>query len=74
MSATIMHRPRYQGTGRAQSLVGWAVVIAIHLLILWALVTGTARRSLETIKKKPLEAAVIQEVIIPPAPPPPPPP
>ena len=73
MSATTMHRRRYQGTDPTRRLVGWAVVIAIHLLVLWALVSGTARRGLELIKK-PLEAAVIQEVIIPPPPPPPPPP
>jgi protein TonB len=46
-------------------------VILVHAIVLWALVTGTARRGLEIIKK-PLEAAVIQEVIIPPPPPPPP--
>ena len=52
---------------------GLAVVAVLHLLLLWALVSGTARRGLE-ILKKPLEAVVIQEVIIPPPPPPPPPP
>jgi protein TonB len=52
-------------------MVGWGVVILVHAIVLWALVTGTARRGLEIIKK-PLEAAVIQEVIIPPPPPPPP--
>lgn len=49
---------------------GWALVVAIHALALWALVSGTARKGLELLKK-PLEAAVIQEVIIPPPPPPP---
>lgn len=73
MSATTMHRRRYQGTDPTRRLVGWAVVIAIHVLVLWLVVSGTARRGLQLIKK-PLEAAVIQEVIIPPPPPPPPPP
>jgi protein TonB len=73
MSATTMHRRRYHGPDPTRRLVGWVVVIAIHVLVLWAVVTGTARRGLELIKK-PLEAAVIQEVIIPPPPPPPPPP
>jgi protein TonB len=72
MSATTMHRRRYQGTDPTRRLVGWAVVIAIHVLVLWLVVSGTARRGLQLIKK-PLEAAVIQEVIIPPPPPPPPP-
>ena len=66
-----MHRRRYQGTDPTRRLVGWAVVIAIHVLVLWLVVSGTARRGLQLIKK-PLEAAVIQEVIIPPPPPPPP--
>lgn len=52
-------------------MIGWAVVALVHVIVLWALVSGTARRGLEIIKK-PLEAAVIQEVIIPPPPPPPP--
>lgn len=67
-----MHRPRYRGPDPARRITGWVVVMAVHLLVLWAVVTGTARRGLELIKK-PLEAAVIQEVIIPPPPPPPPP-
>jgi protein TonB len=50
---------------------GLAVVVVVHALILYALVSGLARKGLELVKK-PLEAAVIQEVIIPPPPPPPP--
>lgn len=52
---------------------GIAVVVLVHILIGYALVSGMARQGLELIKK-PLEAVVIQEVIIPPPPPPPPPP
>ena len=52
---------------------GVAMVLLVHVLIGYALVSGMARKGLELIKK-PLEAAVIQEVIIPPPPPPPPPP
>jgi protein TonB len=72
MSATTMNRRRYPGNEPSRRLTGWAVVVLLHVLILWALVSGTARKGLEIIKK-PLEAAVIQEVIIPPPPPPPPP-
>jgi protein TonB len=73
MSATSIHRRPYPGTNPGRRTIGWLAVVALHILILWALVTGTARKGLELIKK-PMEAAVIQEVIIPPPPPPPPPP
>jgi protein TonB len=51
---------------------GLFIVIALHLLMGYALVSGMARKGLNLITK-PLEAVVIQEVIIPPPPPPPPP-
>ena len=47
------------------------MVVVFHALLGYALVSGLARDALKFIKK-PLEAAVIQEVIIPPPPPPPP--
>lgn len=50
---------------------GIVIVVALHVLIGYALVSGMARKGLDLIKK-PLEAVVIQEVIIPPPPPPPP--
>ena len=71
MSTAVMRR-RYSGADPNRRTAGWVVVILLHILIGWALVTGTARKGLELIKK-PMEAAVIQEVIIPPPPPPPPP-
>ena len=66
-----MHRRKYGGSDPTRRTIGWVVVVLVHILVGWALVTGTARKGLEIIKK-PLEAAVIQEVIIPPPPPPPP--
>ena len=51
---------------------GVLIVAALHLLLAWAVVSGTAKKGFDIIKK-PLEAVVIQEVIIPPPPPPPPP-
>jgi len=66
-----MHRRRYTGSDPTRRSIGWAVVVVVHVVVAWALISGTARRGLEIIKK-PLEAAVIQEVIIPPPPPPPP--
>jgi periplasmic protein TonB len=75
MTAATRHRRRYQGSDPARRMAGWAVVILVHVFVGWALVSGTARRSLEIFQKPmPMEAAVIQEVIIPPPPPPPPPP
>ncbi len=68
-----LHHRKYGDKDPKRRMVGWAAVIIIHIFVLWALISGTARKSLEIIKK-PLEAAVIQEVIIPPPPPPPPPP
>jgi len=54
-------------------LKGIVIVLAVHAVIGWALISGMARSGLNLLKK-PLEAVVIQEVIIPPLPPPPPPP
>jgi len=63
------------GYGRrdpSSRIKGIAVVVALHVLIGYALVSGMARKGLDLVKK-PLEAVVIQEVMIPPPPPPPPP-
>lgn len=65
-----------QGYGEqdaSRRVKGIVIVIVVHALIGYALVSGMARKGLNLIKK-PLEAVVIQEVIIPPPPPPPPPP
>ncbi len=53
-------------------LIGIAFVILVHALIIWALLTGLARKAVEVIKK-PLTATIIEEVKLPPPPPPPPP-
>jgi len=54
----------------SRRLKGIVIVVVLHALIGYALVSGLAREGLNLIKK-PLEAVVIQEVIIPPPPPPP---
>ena len=59
--------PRYS----SRRVKGIVIVVVLHALIGYALVSGMAREGLNLIKK-PLEAVVIQEVIIPPPPPPPP--
>ena len=66
-----LHHRKYGQQDPTRRMIGWGVVIVIHAIVLWALITGTAMNALKIIKK-PLEAAVIQEVIIPPPPPPPP--
>jgi len=50
---------------------GLAVVLALHVLMAWALASGLAREAVEVIKK-PLEMAIVPEVAPPPPPPPPP--
>jgi protein TonB len=64
--------PVYKPKDASRRYKGIAIVVALHILIGWAIVSGTAKNALISIKK-PLEAVVIQEVIIPPPPPPPPP-
>ena len=64
---------RYQANDPSARYRGVAIVVVLHVLLAWVLISGTAHKGLE-ILKKPLEAVVIQEVIIPPPPPPPPPP
>lgn len=71
MNAHVVHGYGYRDPSRR--IKGIVVVLVVHALIGYALVSGMARKGLNLIKK-PLEAVVIQEVIIPPPPPPPPPP
>ena len=55
--------------------VGFAIVIVMHILLGWALVSGLARKVVEVIKA-PIETKIIEEVKPPPPPPenlPPPP-
>jgi protein TonB len=70
---TLGLHPVYKPKDPARRFKGIAIVIALHIIIGYAIISGTARDALVALKK-PLEAVVIQEVIIPPPPPPPPPP
>lgn len=57
-------------------LVGIGAVVLLHILVVWALVSGLARKVVEVVKG-PIEVKVIEEVIKKPPPPPevvPPPP
>lgn len=52
-------------------LIGITFVVLLHALIVWAMVTGLARKAVEAIKK-PITATIIEEIKVPPPPPPPP--
>jgi len=54
----------YDNQDNSRRVKGIVIVVAIHLVIGYVLVSGLARKGLNLIKK-PLEAVVIQEVIIP---------
>jgi len=54
-------------------VLGIAFVILVHGLVIYALVSGLARKAVEVIKK-PITATIIEEIKAPPPPPPPPPP
>lgn len=56
-------------------LMGVMIVIALHVIVIWALLTGLAQKIVEVVKA-PLETKIIQEIKPPPPPPaaPPPPP
>jgi len=54
----------------ARHLIGITFVVLLHLLLIYAMVTGLARKAVEVIKK-PLSATIIEEIKAPPPPPPP---
>lgn len=68
---TLGLNPVYQPRDPSRRYKGLIAVVALHVLIGYGLISGTARSGLNLLKK-PMEAVVIQEVIIPPPPPPPP--
>jgi len=53
-------------------LIGITVVIVLHVIVIYALVTGLASKAIQVIKK-PLNATIVEEIKVPPPPPPPPP-
>ena len=52
-------------------VIGIAFVVLLHAFIVWALVSGLARKAVDVIKK-PITATIIEEIKVPPPPPPPP--
>ena len=67
---TLGLHPEYKPHDPSRRMVGIGVVVVLHLLMGYAIVTGTARTAFEMVKK-PLQAVLVDEVIIPPPPPPP---
>ena len=63
-------RAIYQPVDSSRRQRGIAIVIALHVLMAWLLISGTARKGLELLNK-PMQAVVIQDVVIPPPPAPP---
>ena len=68
--STITANSHFQPKDPSRSATGLVVVVGLHIVIGYALVSGLARDIVKVIKK-PLDAAVIQEVKLPPPPPPP---
>jgi periplasmic protein TonB len=58
-----------QQRGSGRHVMGFGIVLALHLVLGWALVNGLAQRMIEVIKA-PIETKIIEEVK-PPEPPPP---
>jgi len=52
-------------------LIGIAFVVLVHVIVIYALLTGLGRAIVEVVKK-PLNATIIEEIKAPPPPPPPP--
>ena len=57
----------------ARHVIGITFVVLVHVLVIWALLSGLGSTVIQVIKK-PLTATIIEEVKLPPPPPPPPPP
>lgn len=58
---------RFEPKDPSRRVKGVLIVVVLHVLLAYALVSGLARKGLNAINK-PLEAVVIQDVIIPPSP------
>ena len=54
----------------ARHMVGMTFVILLHVIVIYALVSGLARKVVEVVKK-PIDAKIIEEIKAPPPPPPP---
>ena len=64
-------KPVFHAPGGNRS-TGLAVVLALHVLVGWALASGLARKVVDVVVNKPIEMSIVPEVAPPPPPPPPP--
>jgi len=55
----------------SKHLIGIGFVVLVHVLVIWALLSGMGNAVIQIVKK-PLTATIIEEVKLPPPPPPPP--
>jgi protein TonB len=53
--------------------LGFGVVVLLHVLVIYALVNGLARKAIDVVRV-PVETRLIEEIVLPPPPPPSPPP
>jgi periplasmic protein TonB len=62
-----------QSVSSQKRLLGFLLVLAFHIVLIYALVNGLAQKIVKTVID-PLEVKIIEQVKLPPPPPPPPPP
>jgi periplasmic protein TonB len=62
-----------QSASSNKKLLGFGLVLLLHVVLIYALVNGLAQKFVKTVID-PLEVNIIEEVKLPPPPPPPPPP
>ena len=67
MSDTTIRYSAYRPKASSFRIKGVAIVISLHLLILWGLVAGAARQP-QVAEKKPIDVVIVQAVIVPPPP------
>ena len=66
-----MPLPEFENPSRAPRWAGAAAVVGLHLLAGWALMSGLARQTVESVRQT-VEMAIIDAPAPPPPPPPPP--
>lgn len=62
-----------QSVSSQKKLIGFTLVLLLHVVLIYALINGMAQEFVKKIANDPLEVNIIAEVKLPPPPPPPPP-
>ena len=63
-----------QEVSSKKKLLGFILVVLLHVVLIYALINGLAQDFVKKIKHEALEVNIIEEIKLPPPPPPPPPP